>query len=417
MISPRYKISALFLVGALFSVNAAFSAEVDKNVIQQQINDRASQLDQVNKQIQETNKTLKDTQSQRASLQRDLKLIDGTVQTLTLGIQADEISVSQLQNEIEGLTSDLSDISDSVAGKQRGVEETLRQLQKKGDQPALAVILGNDSLAQGIFDVQAFHDVQDQLSTDIASLGALHDDYLAKLKISTDKKNQIAYHQQDLKNKKLIVDDQKQERQQLLSQTKDKESVYQKQMNDLLELQKKIAKEMEDLDRALRLKIDPTKLPAAHSGVLGYPVENGQNLETQGYGTTSFARNGYKGQWHNGVDFGVPIGTPVLAAEDGVVVGVANEDLYCPRGAYGKFIAINHDNNLSTLYGHLSRQIVAKGDTVKRGQVIGYSGKTGYATGPHVHFGVYAQTTFSIGASNSCGPLPRGGDLNPLNYL
>jgi murein DD-endopeptidase MepM/ murein hydrolase activator NlpD len=393
------------------------SAEIDKTAIQQQINDRASQLDQINKQIQETGKTLKDTQSQRASLQRDLKVIDGTVANLNLGIQADDISNQQLQLEIEGLTGDLSDIGSSIIGKQLGVEESLRQIQKTGDQPTLALILGRDSLADGISDIQAFQNVQGQLSGDITSLQALRDEYQAKLKMSADKKGQIAFHQQDLKSKKLIIDDQKQERQQLLSQTKDKETVYQKQMNDLLVQQEKIAKEMEDLDRVLRLKIDPTKLPVARPGVLGYPVEDGQDLVTQGYGTTSFSKNGYKGQWHNGVDFGVPIGTPVLAAEDGVVIGVANEDLYCPRGAYGKFVAINHDNNLSTLYGHLSRQIVSNGDRVKRGQVIGYSGKTGYATGPHVHFGVYAQPTFSVAPSNSCGPLPRGGDLNPLNYL
>ncbi len=417
MRSTRYNIGALLLVGTLFAALHFASAEVDKDAIQKQINDRASQLDQINQQILETNKTLKETQSQRASLQRDLKIIDGNVMSLNLGIRADEVSVDQLQYEIESLTGDISDISGSLTGKQLAVEETLRQLQKKETQPALALILGNDSLADGISDIQAFQDIQSQLSSDMKSLGVLQDDYQAKLKASADKKGQVVYHQQDLVNKKLIVSDQKQVRQQLLNQTKDKESVYQKQMNDLLAQQQKIAKEMEDLDRVLRLKIDPTKLPTARSGVLGYPVENGQNLETQEYGSTSFAKNGYAGHWHNGVDFGVPIGTPVRAAEDGVVVGVANEDLYCPRAAYGKFIAINHDNNLSTVYGHLSRQIVAKGDVVKRGQVIGYSGKTGYATGPHVHFGVYAQATFSVGPSNSCGPLPRGGDLNPLNYL
>jgi len=68
---------------------------------------------------------------------------------------------------------------------------------------------------------------------------------------------------------------------------------------------------------------------------------------------------------------------------------------------------------LTTLYGHLSRIVVQKGDFVKRGQVIGYSGQTGYATGPHLHFTVYAKTTFYMGPSKVCGPMPYGGDLNP----
>ena len=95
----------------------------------------------------------------------------------------------------------------------------------------------------------------------------------------------------------------------------------------------------------------------------------------------------------------------------------ANQDSYCYKGAYGKVVVINHTNNLTTLYGHLSRYIVAKGDIVQKGQVIGYSGKTGYATGPHLHFTVFAQPTFYVGPSRTCGPMPFGGDLNPQRYL
>jgi murein DD-endopeptidase MepM/ murein hydrolase activator NlpD len=138
---------------------------------------------------------------------------------------------------------------------------------------------------------------------------------------------------------------------------------------------------------------------------------------TQGYGATAFAKNGYQGHWHNGVDLAASIGTPVLAAEDGEVVATGNQDAYCYRGAYGKFIVIKHNDNLVTLYGHLSKQIVVKGDVVKRGQVIGYSGMTGYATGPHLHFTVFAGPTFYMGPSKVCGPMPYGGDLNPLSYL
>jgi murein DD-endopeptidase MepM/ murein hydrolase activator NlpD len=78
---------------------------------------------------------------------------------------------------------------------------------------------------------------------------------------------------------------------------------------------------------------------------------------------------------------------------------------------------INHTNNLTTLYGHFSRLLVQKGDTVTRGQIIGYSGETGFATGPHLHFTVYAQSTFYMGQSKTCGPMPYGGDLNPTGYL
>lgn len=85
---------------------------------------------------------------------------------------------------------------------------------------------------------------------------------------------------------------------------------------------------------------------------------------------------------HTGIDFGAAEGTPIHAAADGVVVSAG------PQGGYGNATIIDHGNSLATLYAHQSRMIVSAGQSVKRGQVIGYVGHTGYATGPHLHFEV-----------------------------
>lgn len=83
---------------------------------------------------------------------------------------------------------------------------------------------------------------------------------------------------------------------------------------------------------------------------------------------------------HNGVDFATPVGTPIYATGDGVVTTVKNH-----RYA-GKYVVIKHSNKYSTRYLHLSRYKVHKGQHVKRGQLIAYSGATGRITGPHLHF-------------------------------
>jgi len=85
---------------------------------------------------------------------------------------------------------------------------------------------------------------------------------------------------------------------------------------------------------------------------------------------------------HNGVDLAAARGTPVYATADGMV-GVAKY-----FGSYGNYVQIEHGGELETRYGHLSSYIVAAGDMVTKGELIGYVGSTGRSTGPHLHYEV-----------------------------
>ena len=86
---------------------------------------------------------------------------------------------------------------------------------------------------------------------------------------------------------------------------------------------------------------------------------------------------------HAGEDIGAPSGTPILAADSGTVVTNTYN-----AGGYGNYVVINHGNGYATLYGHMSSSAVTLGQTVAKGQVIGYVGSTGLSTGPHLHFEV-----------------------------
>ncbi len=85
---------------------------------------------------------------------------------------------------------------------------------------------------------------------------------------------------------------------------------------------------------------------------------------------------------HKGIDFGGPIGTPIYATADGIV-GRARW-----VGGYGKFIELEHGNQLQTRYGHLSAMNVRAGQRVRKGDVIGFMGSTGRSTGSHLHYEV-----------------------------
>jgi murein DD-endopeptidase len=111
---------------------------------------------------------------------------------------------------------------------------------------------------------------------------------------------------------------------------------------------------------------------------LQWPVD-GPHRITSGYGTRVHPTLGTK-KHHNGVDLSVPVGTPVLAAQDGTVRTAAED------GVNGRYLVIDHGNGLKTSYCHLDRLDVDKGAEVTRGQLIAASGNTGRSTGPHLHF-------------------------------
>ena len=91
---------------------------------------------------------------------------------------------------------------------------------------------------------------------------------------------------------------------------------------------------------------------------------------------------GYR-RMHSGLDFRARSGTPIYAATDGRV------DMAGRNGGYGNYVRIQHGNGLGTGYAHMSRIAVSRGQSVRRGQVIGYVGSTGLSTGPHLHYEMY----------------------------
>ncbi len=109
---------------------------------------------------------------------------------------------------------------------------------------------------------------------------------------------------------------------------------------------------------------------------------NGARLAS-GFGMRMHPVLGYSAM-HRGTDFAAPIGTPIFAAGDGVIVRAG------PFSTYGNYVRIRHGNGYDTAYAHMSRFAagIGAGKRVRQGDVIGYVGTTGRSTGPHLHYEV-----------------------------
>ena len=137
-----------------------------------------------------------------------------------------------------------------------------------------------------------------------------------------------------------------------------------------------------------------------------YPVSSVRITQRFRDNSSFYAKYGQKG--HNGIDFAVPHNTPVYAADEGSVVfeGWGGEKESWAGSIAGIYIRLNHGRSFSG-YAHLSRTIINKGQKVKKGQLIGYSGSSGVATGPHLHFEMFPlKPNFTNGYAGRINPEP-----------
>jgi murein DD-endopeptidase MepM/ murein hydrolase activator NlpD len=158
----------------------------------------------------------------------------------------------------------------------------------------------------------------------------------------------------------------------------------------------------------------PAVTPARNSVVpeIGVPFACGRVFPvSQGHDTGSHLQNDTYA-W----DFRMPVGTPVVAAEDGVVRlarGDSTQGACDPKMAqYANYVVVSHSGGVETQYLHFSAVVVKPGDKVRRGQLLGYSGNTGWSCGPHLHFKV--ARSVGSGWNNPSVPAHIAGYGDPL---
>lgn len=404
-----------------------FSTAQAQESLQVQIEERSLRVRELQAEIAKLQVALDETNEQKQTLQNAIKALDLNIQKLTKSITLTQTQIAAKDQEIRGLSGDISDTAVDITEAQRGVADSLRQLAVRDGESAAAVVLGGATLSSFFDEVVTLSTLRSSLHNRIEDLSSLKTNLETSKAAAERKRRELGILQKNLSEQKQGLAITRTSQNQLLQQTKNKESNYQALIAEKQAQQAKFEAELEQFEAQLGLSVNAENLPHPGSGVLRWPLD--QPFVTQYFGNTSFATANpqiYAGRGHNAIDLRASPGTPIKAARSGVVLGTGDTDTACPNASYGKWIFIRHDNGLSTLYAHLSATSIGQGSTVLTGAVIGYSGSTGYATGPHLHFGVYATEGSKIGSfpSKTCKgrvftvPLadPRA-YLNPLSYL
>ena len=401
-----------------------------KEDLQKAIEEKRQEMESLNKQINQTQSKINTLQGVGRTLGQAIGQLDKGIKQTDLNIRASEVGIEKLGLEIESLTDEVQEVGDKLTSRQAAVGELLRQLQRNDDLTFLASLLTSETISELIAEVNAITAMQGNLSNEVVELTKLQEHLGTTITVSDNKRDQLAVETINLENRKVILDEQKFQKQDLLVVTKNQEGEYQKLLSGLEDQQQALLSEISDIEAQLSKGFDRSTVPSRQKGLLAWPVTSSggaaTGIVTQHYGETAYSTRYYRGRPHNGTDIGAPTGMEVRATADGIVLRSDYNGLYYQ---YGRYVLIDHQNGLSTLYAHLSKSIVSSGQKIKQGDLVGYVGSTGFSTGPHLHLGLYATPTggWSTGGSREAGGLvsvppasglvPIGVTLNPEQYL
>lgn len=423
-----FKVTKIFFIAALLTVGGYVVHAQTATEIQTKIADRNNVIARLEAEIQQYQKEIEAVGKEKDSLSTAIKSLDISKKKLEADTKLTETKIAARNQELSELTSQIGDKSERIVESRRVISRALSDIYQTNSASSIEAILGRKSFSDLWRSNDELVTLQGSMQGQIEELQDLKVNLEENKKLTEKKKAELVSLNNDLKNQTKVIAETVKEKNTLLKETQNTEANYNKLLADRKVQKEAFEKEVDALEAALKIAIDPTSLPTTGQGVLAYPLQNIRI--TQYFGNTSFATKNpqiYTSGTHPGVDFAASIGTPVKAALSGVVVGAGNMDAAgggrCR--AYGKWIMVKHANGLSTLYAHLSLINVEKDDTVVTGEIIGYSGNTGATTGPHLHFGVYAtegvRITNLVSSSYCSGTLYPLADpkayLNPLSYL
>jgi murein DD-endopeptidase MepM/ murein hydrolase activator NlpD len=387
--------------------------------------DLQNKLSNLNSKIGDLSQNVARLRQQGASLKNEIDIYDSQIQSTELQIQANNTRITDINLQIEDIQVQIERRQNEIADSRKILSELVVQLNELDANTFLTMTLGSDNFSAFLDQVQYTKSVNQQVYDLVQRIKEVkqklqdqQDDLKAQLQRLSELKEELEQNQ-------TALDDQKSGKQVLLDQTKGQESKYQKALSASRNEQADVQREIQNLDS--KAGAPGSKSIAASKGVLAWPM---QGVMTQGYGNTGFTSLGYT--FHNGIDIAGPAGTPIYVPADGTVVRCATG-----AAAYGNWCAIKHTiatasgpRQIVTLFGHMTKFALSGGQTVKRGDFVGYEGNTGNTSrllygpdrGYHLHFSVFDADGFTITPGkypDIYGPysVPSGYTYNPLNFL
>ncbi|MEA1929433.1 MAG: peptidoglycan DD-metalloendopeptidase family protein [Patescibacteria group bacterium] len=376
------------LVGSVPPLAGRSNAQSRLDELRAQIGSRSSEIKKLEQEINVLNNSLADTAKQSNTLKGELDRLNSINKKLSTDIKVTEQKVAQTVLVIEKLGLEIGGKETDIGKSIQSLGEAMRILREAGSYSLMEVMLSQENLSEFWLEQDRLRQVEAGIHESMEALRRTRNGLKIDQGVAESEKQELQTLRARLADQKQINDQNKETQRELLAQTQNEEAGYRKLIASRQVQKAAFARELAAFESELKLAIDFSKLPDQGTTPLIWPLEN--VFITQRFGRTADSVRLYASGTHNGVDFRASVGTPIWSAASGMVVASGDTDLVCPKASYGRWVLVKHNNGLSTLYAHLSLIKVVAGQNLAAGQLVGYSGNTGYSTGPHLHFTVYA---------------------------
>ena len=367
--------------------------------------DLTNQLDSIQQQVNQQNAAKADAETVIGSVSEQLRQIEEQLRQATAELGTIKEQRVAVENDITLNERQLAEAQKRLEGRESVFYKRVRDIYINGRLSYLDVVIGSKDFSDFANRLEVLKRIIDSDITLINEIKKERADIEAhKQKLEADRAKLVELEKAALA-KQAEIEQKKAERNVVLKKAQNDRATAMQAIEELNASSAQVSAMLKERQAARAAAAAAAAAAASQSsggqgasdnwvqgtGQLGWPV-SGEITSPYGYrvhpiwGTTIY---------HSGIDIGVDEGTPVHAADGGVVVWSGW------MGGYGYAVVIDHGNGLSTLYGHNSELAVDEGQSVAKGQVISYAGSTGNSTGPHVHFEVRV----------------NGDPVDPMGYL
>lgn len=363
---------------------------------------QAKSIEELRQELQAKKQDIKETEERIKKFRADIQLkkreartladqieiLDDTVIELELELGRTVQEIDKTSSEIDEVQVEIEEKEKEIAAKKQLLGEYIRELHDLDQQSGVTVFLKYHTFSEAVSEAATVEELQNRGQQALTEIQRLRDELEEKRHNLEDYRQTLSALQERQQHQQDALEAQRASKQRILDLTNAQEAQYQSLLKQEQASHQAAESDISALDAAIREELRKQgigKLPSV--GVMDWPIEPIFGVSCE------FHCGGYPYAYligpHSGVDIPTYMGTPVRAPADGYVARTHDSG-----STNYSYLLILHGDNISTVFGHLSGFAVNEGETVTRGQAVGYTGGApgsrgaGLSTGPHLHFEV-----------------------------